>query len=522
MTMTHPGLPEYWGYIIWAFMFILSLWALWAKSPPLSNNELNEKNQKKISLAKLPLVGFMIRFLTLSSLPLLILKVTFVSIFILLIVAGLYGTAVPERNLATVLTWNIWWAGLVVSIFFLGSAWCAVCPWDTLANWIVKPRLWLLEKGFKIKRIKLLDSSLGLTPPKIIRSVWPALLMFIILTWLELGVGVTTSPYITALLSLVMIVLATVSLALYKNKAFCHYICPVGRTVGFYSQLAPIELRAIDQSICKNCTTLECYNGNEDIEPCPTQLLMPNLTQNTYCTSCGNCVKSCPTQNISWQLRPQSSEAVKNARPHWDEAWFMLGLLALTSFHGLTMMPFWEQWMSYFGQLIGDSGQLLTTFSLGLLIILLIPASIYVILIFVLWFVNNQKINPKELFTGFVFVTIPLAFSYHIAHNLNHLVREGGGLYALLLNPLGIDTLPLTMMEKHQRHFDMLISQDVLFAIQGFLMLFGFWIAMKVIRYRAINLLPNAGWRLFPLVAFIVGINSFHLWLMMQPMVMRM
>jgi diacylglycerol kinase family enzyme len=63
-----------------------------------------------------------------------------------------------------------------------------------------------------------------------------------------------------------------------------------------------------------------------------------------------------------------------------------------------------------------------------------------------------------ELFTGLVFVTLPLAFSYHIAHNLNHLVREGTGLQALLLNPLGTDTQALTMLEKHDRHFDMLIS----------------------------------------------------------------
>ncbi len=54
--------------------------------------------------------------------------------FLLIIYAGLYRTPVAERNLATVLTWNIWWAGLVISVFFLGSSWCAVCPWDTLAN----------------------------------------------------------------------------------------------------------------------------------------------------------------------------------------------------------------------------------------------------------------------------------------------------------------------------------------------------------------------------------------------------
>lgn len=513
MTMTHPGLPDYWGMIIWGFMALLSIWALWSQTP-------HTTSQKNISLAKINFFRPLIRFLSLSPWPLLFLKIMMVALFILVIITGLYGTAVPERNLATVLTWNIWWAGLVVSIFFLGSSWCAVCPWDTLANWLVKPRIWL-----KNKRLKLLNNSLELTPPAYLRSVWPALLMFIGLTWLELGVGVTTNPYATALLSLLMVVLATIALALFKNKAFCRYFCPVGRTVGFYSQLAPIELRPIEEDVCKDCTSMECYNGNDDIEPCPTQLVMGTLTQNTYCTSCGNCVQSCPEQNISWRLRPQSNEAVQNARPHWDEAWFMLGLMALTSFHGLTMMPFWEEWISQLGQFIGDSGQLLTSFSAGLIISMLIPALLYTIAVSITHQINKKTHNSstlQELFTGLVFVTLPLAFSYHIAHNLNHLVREGAGLQALFLNPLGIDTLPLTMMEKHERHFEMFISQDTLFAIQGLLMLFGFWIAVKVLRYRAQYFLPDAGWRLFPMYLFIAGINSFHLWLMMQPMVMRM
>lgn len=29
MTMTHTGLPQYWAIIIWGFMVVLSLWALW-------------------------------------------------------------------------------------------------------------------------------------------------------------------------------------------------------------------------------------------------------------------------------------------------------------------------------------------------------------------------------------------------------------------------------------------------------------------------------------------------------------
>ena len=117
---------------------------------------------------------------------------------------------------------------------------------------------------------------------------------------------------------------------------------------------------------------------------------------------------------------------------------------------------------------------------------------------------------------------LPLAFAYHLAHNLNHLVRESSGFSALLRNPLGLSTQPLSMMEKHSRHLEMLISQDLLFALQAGLMVFGFWISVKVIQHRGHALIPNAGWRLSPMILFAILVTGFHLWLLMQPMVMRL
>ena len=515
MIMTHPGLPLFWGLVIWGFMLLVVAWALLVKPP-------HKDRQKTISLSHIAFFRTIVQFLTLSRWPLVILKLIFVAIFLLIITAGLYGNPSPERNIATVLTWNIWWSGLVISVFFLGSSWCAICPWDTLASWLVKPKLWFIR----------FNNSLGLTPPAFLRSVWPALSLLIILTWLELGVGVTNSPYITALLSLVMIVLASIMLALFKNKAFCRYMCPVGRTIGFYSQLAPIALRPINSQLCSECDGLQCFNGNKTVGACPTQLVMGTMTQNTYCTSCGNCLQSCPQKNISWQLRLHSSEVIQNIRPHWDETWFMLGLLALTSFHGLTMMPFWETWMYHLAQILGHSEAPLYIFSVALIICLFAPVTLYSLavyctLLLVKRLSNAAHIRINNLYTGMVLVTLPLAFAYHIAHNLNHLVREGTGLLALFLNPLGIGTQPLTSMEKHQRHFDMLISQDILFALQGAIMLFGFWIAIKVLRYQTSYLFPKhimskTRWALLPMSLFIISINGFHLWLMMHPMIMRM
>ncbi|MBT7444164.1 MAG: 4Fe-4S binding protein [Methylococcales bacterium] len=508
MTMTHPGLPEVWVYTILVCMGLLFTWGMLAP--------VVEKRSPSFNLSKIPLFGALILWANRGPWFLLAFKVVILAIFLLVVVAGIYGTPIAERNLATALTWNLWWAGLIVIIFFLGSAWCAVCPWDTLANWLVKRRLW--------KRAGP-TASLNLTVPKWMRNVIPALLMFIGLTWLELGVGVTTNPYATALLAVLMVVLATISLAVFEKKAFCRYFCPVGRTIGFYSQLAPVELRPIDPDTCANCTTLECYHGTDNIDPCPTQLVMGTLKQNTYCTSCGNCSQSCPHQNITWRLRSVATEVVQMARPHWDEAWFMLGLMALTTFHGITMMPFWESWMTDFAQVIGDSGQLLSSFSLGLVISMVIPMAFYGACIGLSHLLLPASKSYWHTFYSLAFVTIPLAFAYHLAHNLNHLIRETVGMLDLFLNPLGTDALPLSMMEKHQRHFQSIISEETLHILQTGLMVLGFLIAIRVIRRRGLPLLGGvyaARWRIMPIYGFAIGITLLHVWLLAQPMVMRM
>jgi ferredoxin len=326
-------------------------------------------------------------------------------------------------------------------------------------------------------------------------------------------------------MALLMVVMATLSLAVFERNAFCRYFCPVGRTIGAYSQLAPIELRPINTTTCADCTTLDCYHGNEEIEPCPTWLVMGRLRQNSYCTSCGNCSQSCPHQNIDWRLRSPGAEALQSGRPHWDEAWFMLGLLALTGFHGITMMPFWERDISQLGRLIGDSGQLLWSFSIGLVVCLLAVVSLYAVLVWFTQRLSRTSLPYQRLFATLAFVTLPLAFAYHVAHNLSHLVRESAGIGKVLLNPFGTNTLPLDMAEMDQRMSHMMISPGLLHAIQAGLIAAGFVLAVQIIRHRCKPLLQEHGQRvlpLLPMLLFAVIMTGFHLWLLMQPMVMRM
>jgi hypothetical protein len=66
----------------------------------------------------------------------------------------------------------------------------------------------------------------------------------------------------------------------------------------------------------------------------------------------------------------------------------------------------------------------------------------------------------------------------------------------------------------------------VLFALQAGLMVFGFWLALRVLQQRSIDVLNGqVEWKagyLLPGVLFIICITAFNLWLLAQPMVMRM
>lgn len=503
--MMHEGLPLVWVWVVSFVSILIVMRALFVQPVAQTITKTSGSRQTR--------PGFL-KFIT-SPWPQLVLRLVVVSLFLLVIYAGIVGTPIAERNFATVVTWNLWWGGLIILVFFAGTFWCGVCPWDSLAQWLVRRRLW--RRGSE-------DSSLNLPVPVWLHNVWPAALLFIGFTWLELGFGVTTSPYATAMLALLMVVLATISLALYEPKAFCRYFCPIGRTLGVYSQLSPVELRPRDPNKCADCKTLECYHGSDEIEPCPTRLVMGRFKQNTYCTSCGNCVRSCPHQNVSWHARPMGSEIAFQARPHFDEAWFMLILLALTSFHGLTMMQFWDQFISQVARSLGDSGSLLWSFSLVMAVCMLIIIAWYALMA---WLTSTIAVpgNEKKLFSRLAFVAVPLAFSYHLAHNLNHLMRESSGTSGVWTNPTGFGAQPFSMHEMHVRHMNPMIPDAWIHGLQAGLMLFGIYFAVEILRsrmrefYITGSVMP--GRRLIPMLVFAAGIITLNIWLLMEPMEMR-
>jgi ferredoxin len=277
--------------------------------------------------------------------------------------------------------------------------------------------------------------------PTALRNIYLAIGLFILLTWLELGYHVTTSPRATAVLALVMVALAVAPARVFEKRAFCRYACLIGRISGLYAMFAPVEVRAADPEVCRRCRTRDCFHGNDRVPACPTSLLLPAVKENTYCIQCGYCARSCPQSNVAVNVRPFAADLTRFTRPRTDESLLAVILPALTSFHGLTMTPFWDsaEGFSVVGWLrealaVGP----LAAFTVGMIGMLAVPiAAFWLLSQFTKRLVGDGLVAGRKIFLYFAYSLLPIALFYHLAHNSMHFFMEGQYVLPLLSDPLG-------------------------------------------------------------------------------------
>ncbi len=438
-----------------------------------------------------------------------------VALFLFLIYVGLFGSRVS--NLTPTAVWTLWWAGLIFAVLVLGSAWCFVCPWDGLANLVSRLRV--------VARVDTL--SMGLRFPSWLENTYPALLLFALLTWLELGFGVTTDPRATAYMGLAMAAMAITAALLWDGKRFCAHFCPVGRICGIYSSFSPIEIRSRKQRSCDACTTEDCLHGNEHGYPCPTGLSLKNLDTSVMCTMCTECFKSCRKHNVAINLRPFGGDLLATGRgPALDQAWLAVMLLALTLFHGLSMTSLWEsfdpgRWslLKWMGQFLGTPQNVNFTLAMGLAVGL--PIAIYSLScnLAARWAANG--VSGRQLFSAFAYSLLPVALFYHLAHNLMHLLAEGGHVVPLLGDPMGRGANWLGLRDVH---IGALASDQALWIAQVLLVVVGHVFGVIAAHRIAHRLYPDqraAARSLVPLTTLMILLSITGLSLMHMDMNMR-
>jgi polyferredoxin len=435
----------------------------------------------------------------------------FALLFVFVIVTGLFGRQQAGSNAATVLTWTYWWILLVLFAMVLGKAWCYMCPWDAISGWLTRLSAWGRPRW---------PLSAGIAWPRALRNLYPAAILFLVLTWLELGYGVTTSPLTTASLALLMFFLTFFPALAFERGSFCRYGCLVGRISGLYALFAPIELRARDRDVCRTCRTRDCYHGNERGNPCPTYQYLGGMTKNTYCIMCGECIFTCPRDNVALNLRPFGSDLAKATPVRADEAAMVIIMLSMSTFHGITMTPVWHAAVRAVEGAFGVP--FLLAFTIGMAACLGVLGAGYLLFVRLSHAVARPpEMSVRQLAIRYAYALLPIALFYHFAHNSMHFFIEGATLVPVLSDPFGWnwDLLGTANVIPGP-----LVPLGVVWALMvGFVLLGQVW-ALVVARRIATNVFPDRWSALrsqVPMLVCMVVYSALSLWIIAQPMEMR-
>lgn len=248
-----------------------------------------------------------------------------------------------------VLVWGLWWPALAIVSPFLGRIWCTLCPFAKIMEFIqdrYHPKRPL--PALAIKYDYLLVSAL-----------------FALIFWLELFTDMRTNMLYTAILLLVIQVLAIVVSIYFPRHSWCRHFCPLGGFIGTASIGSMLEVRA-DPTVCLNkCTTFDCYVGRK-VKGCPMSQHLPYLDNNLDCKLCFRCVCNCQHENVQVNLRIPGREVWHLTRVNQGYVVFigmLLGILFpilyFQPLHGVWPAGVWKFWFTFtyfLGAFLGGLG----------------------------------------------------------------------------------------------------------------------------------------------------------------------
>ncbi len=234
------------------------------------------------------------------------------TVTMLLFVSALYfGFAYPElaqNPYTTAIFWSLFWPFfMIISIVALGPGFCGICPHGVMGRWFAKFGLqkevpsWLKHRG------------IGLT-------------ILIVLYWLPVYMlpGALKIPLVASSLFLLLTVIAAASFYLFKDMAYCTYLCPIGAVTKTYGKMAAVRLSTY-QSACSECTTFDCAKACESgLQP----YLFEKKNSMRDCTLCMDCAQSCEAVSFSL-VKPMSGLTGEIKERHNMHVWVFVSLLAL-------------------------------------------------------------------------------------------------------------------------------------------------------------------------------------------------
>lgn len=256
----------------------------------------------------------------------------------IVLMAGIFGTKIGGRNIASTLTWIVWISMLTIVLIPLGGRiWCMICPLPVLGEYMQRGATTQVRPA---KKGRSGNHFLGLGKPwpRALRGPWLRLLLFLALG--TFSASLAGQPGWTAAAILLMVIMGIFMSLVWELRSFCRFVCPVASFISSYSAVGHLMVRNRDAQTCRNCRETSCLRGNANGWACPYGLSVPGIKRNTDCGLCTECFKSCPHDNVSLGWR---RGAWSDGLSSYGEAWQIIVLLVLAVLYSLTVhSPWWE------------------------------------------------------------------------------------------------------------------------------------------------------------------------------------
>lgn len=443
-----------------------------------------------------------------------VLQIPMLVLTIVIMLVGFFDIQDGAKNLATKLTWIVWWPGIVFTFILVGRLWCVACPFGVLnemaARWANPQRLF----------------------PRALRGLWLATLLFVVLTWADEQLGIIRSPRMTGWLILVLALAAVTTGLYFQRRSFCRYLCPITGLQALYSMMSPVELRSIDRDLCSKDCHQSCYRGTETAAGCPMFEFPMTLDRNTYCNFCFECVKSCPADNIVLRFRSFGGDLWSSVRRSLDESYLALALVGLTTIVTAQMLSDWGKWISGLSRLLPLAVRALvkpvTYLTLTETLLFVFVALLFVPLLGYLaaWtadrLTGGKGRGARRVFVVLGYMFIPVGLAMHLSHNLSHLLMEGAGVAPGFQRLLSRFTF-IGVAEPDWNVAPM-VDPNIIYALQMALILIGLVfsiIAGTRLATKSLGAGKNTGKALVPFIALSLLFTLINLYMLNQPMGMR-
>jgi polyferredoxin len=429
---------------------------------------------------------------------------------IILLAAFIGGSGAGNYNFGVMIVWILWWVLLMIFMVpIVGRVWCMICPFPLIGEWIQRGKLvnvgrhkaWGLNKRW----------------PNKLRNLWPLVVLFWVATWFS---GFFTVRPLATFILLGAIILGAIILSMiYSRRAFCIAVCPVSGFQGLYANFALCEVRVKDKNICKDHNPKTCFTGNEKGYGCPWMEMPFDMNRNTYCGLCMECLKTCPYDNMAFNVRPPAADFFVErkrtdklySRRSTDEAFKALTMIGIFfSFFVAFQAPFGKikdmvraTSLSGYLSYIGESA--LTDF-------LLIPG-LFLLFVFLSKILSrNKEVKLKEVFVNFSYTLVPVGLAVWAAFSLGIIMPNGSYLLHIISDPFawgwnlfGTAGFPWTPFWTHLMPYLQIffISVGLLFALD-----LGYKFSQRTYK----NLKESKrGW--IPILAFLLVLHIFFFWI---------